>query len=55
MTVEVSFDPKSLGIYFMHKTIEEFSGLKGAQNGTIYRHYDNILLPSHGFCLIISK
>jgi len=54
MKVIVNFDPKLLDVYFVHKTIDAFEDLETSP-GRIYRDYPGVLLPSHGFCLVLNK
>ncbi len=58
LTVFVSnYDTKRLKISFVNKTIEEFKPLPMEVKGNLAlaREYTGIILPTHGFCLVLSK
>lgn len=54
MKVIVNFDPKLLDVFFVPNAIDGFEDLETSP-GRIYRDYSGVLLPSHGFCLVLSK
>jgi hypothetical protein len=54
LSVVVTFDPNHLDVFFVHKSINDFEAMETSP-GRIYREYPSILLPSQGFCLVLSK